>query len=122
MPVLIVEHSEDLGQDWAGHLAQFDRRAILTPDTAGGFDTIGTRRVTLVVIDLTQNVGAAMALADYTAVRQPWAPVIFITPGNPWTDGDLLIHARNACAILGRDTPPGDLAAMIARHAAKEPT
>lgn len=118
VPVLIVEQSEDLGRSWAGHLAQFGCRTLLTSDSSAAFEMIGRSRVTLVVIDLAPDVVTAMALADYTAVRQPWAPVIFITPGIPWTDRDLLIHARNACAVFGRDTPPADLAAMVARHAA----
>ena len=122
MPVLIVENSKDLSLSWAGHLAQFDLPIILVPELAAAFEVIGRCRVTLLVLDVAWDFETALALADYTAVRQPWAPVIFITPGIPWADGDLLIHARNACAILGRDTPPQDLAAMVARHAATEPT
>ena len=117
VPVLIIQSSKSLGFSWAGHLAQFELPIILVTDSAAGFDVIAGCRVTLVVIDIDADVGSAVALADYTAVRQPGVPVVFVTPGIPWTGPDLLIHAPNACGVFGRDTSPKDLATMIARHA-----
>lgn len=116
--VLIIEHIKELGLNWAGQLAQFELPIILASDLSAGFSIIRRCPVKLVVIDLDHDVGSAMALADYVAVRQSGTPVIFITPGIPWVDRDLLIHAPNACAVFGRETPPEDLAAMVARHAA----
>lgn len=117
VPVLIFHSKLALGSDWAVHLARLGLHAVVTDDPNVAFAMPATGQLALAVIDLGADPATGFALSDYAAIRQPRTRVMLVTPRLPWADARLLIHVRNACALVGQDTPPEDLAAMACYHA-----
>ncbi|MCB5200157.1 hypothetical protein SAMN05428995_101853 [Loktanella sp. DSM 29012] len=112
---LIVEPDADLGQLWARHLEHLDIDVVLTATApaavtaleAGGFDVI--------VINLEQDNGSALAVADVASLRHPRANVVFVTSGRFFSDGSIFAFSGNARMMVQSTTPPDDLA-QIVRH------
>ena len=117
--VLIVESQPDLGTLWQKHLERQDMvvHRVTTQDDAIEF--LGSNDVNIIVLDLVLENGAALAVSDYAQYRQPDARVIFVTNTSFFSDGSIFAHAGNARAFVPSDTPPDDLAAMIAHYGAE---
>jgi hypothetical protein len=43
--------------------------------------------------------------------------VIFVTGSRFFSDGSIFAFAANACASIGRDTAPSDIATLVEYHA-----
>lgn len=117
--VLIVESRSELGILWQNHL---ERQEMIvhragTQDEATTF--LRDNEVDIIVLDLVLDDGAALAVSDFAAYRQPEARVIFVTNTTFFSDGSIFAHAGNARAFLPSDTPPDDLAAMIEHYGAE---
>ena len=69
-----------------------------------------------IVLDLMLDDGSAFAIADFANYRRPDARIIFVTRSTFFSDGSLFTHIPNAAAILQEQTPPTDLAAIVAYH------
>lgn len=74
----------------------------------------------IIIQDLVLDQGSALAIADYANYRQPEARVIFVTNTSFFSDGSIFAHSANARAFVQSNTPPEDLAAMVAHYSAED--
>ena len=119
MRVLIVESSADLSGVWARHLERQGAEVFVLADAA--IDWLRTATVDVVVANLIQTSGSALALADVTALRSPGTSVVFVTDTSFFSDGSIFSITSNARALLQSDTKPEDLAEMVLHYASAPP-
>lgn len=114
--VLIVESVPELASVWRAHLL---RQGMQVATAAGQEDAIkhlATQETDIIILDLVIEEGAALAISDYANYRQPEARVIFVTNTSFFSDGSIFAHSANARAFVQSNTPPEDLAAMVAHY------
>ncbi|SIO31853.1 response regulator transcription factor [Vannielia litorea] len=116
MKVLIVEGDEALGAAWARHLEREGCRVTVVAGQQGAIDVLRHRAVQVIVMNLVLREGSALAVADFASYKHPETKVIFVTDTGFFSDGSIFAIAPNACAYLPMQTPPDDLAAMVAYH------
>jgi len=75
-----------------------------------------TASADVIVLDLLLAEGSAFAVADFASYRQPKAKIVFVTRSSFFSDGSLFSHIPNTAAVLQEQTPPTDLAAIVAYH------
>lgn len=117
--VLIVESVPELANVWQRHL---ERQGMVVAHAYGQEDAIAhlsEHETDIIIQDLVINEGAALAIADYANYRQPAARVIFVTNTSFFSDGSIFAHSANARAFVQSNTPPEDLAAMVAHYGAE---
>ena len=117
MRILIVESNTDLSDIWAGHLQRQGAEVVILPDADKAIEWLRTETVDVVVANLIQRAGSALALADVIAWRSPDTSVVFVTDTTFFSDGSIFAHAQNACAYVPSGTKPEDLAAMVEHYA-----
>ena len=118
MQVLIVQSSHELGLLWKRHIEWQRYEVALVHGQMEATEFLREREVQVMILDLVLSEGSALAVADFASYRWPGARVIFVTNTTFFSDGSIFNHASNACAFLQSETPPEDLAAMVAYHGA----
>lgn len=120
--VLIVESVPELALVWQRHL---ERQGMVVARASGQEDAIAhlaEHETDIIIQDLVIDEGAALAISDYANYRQPAARVIFVTNTTFFSDGSIFAHSANARAFVQSNTPPEDLAAMVAHYGAEVST
>lgn len=118
MTVLIVEPNAALAAIWGAHLQRCGWSVELAANQREAIGFLREDGVSLVVLDLDLGEDSAFAVADYAAYRHPDLKIVFVTARSFFSDGSIFNHAANACAYVGVETPPEDLAAMVEHYAA----
>jgi len=113
MNVLIVESDPNLAWIWTRHLERQGAKVQTAPSADAAVDRLGVDPVDVIVLNLILEGGGAFAVADFASYRRPDAKVIFVTNSSFFSDGSIFHHIPNACAFVGTDTAPEDLAAMV---------
>lgn len=117
--VLIVESVAELAGVWQGHL---ERQGMSVTNVAGqekAIEHLSENETDILILDLVIEEGCALAISDYANYRQPDARVIFVTNTSFFSDGSIFAHSANARAFVQSNTPPEDLAAMVAHYGAE---
>ena len=117
--VLIVESVAELATVWERHLV---RQGMQVKSVAGQTDAIeylSETEVDIIILDLLIEDGSALAISDYANYRYPSARVIFVNNTSFFSDGSIFAHSANARAFVQSNTPPEDLAAMVAHYGAE---
>lgn len=118
--VLIVESVPELAALWKRHL---ERLGMLVTSVSGQEDAIAhlsKYNTDIIIQDLVIEEGSALAISDYANYRQPMARVVFVTNTSFFSDGSIFAHSANARAFVQSNTPPEDLAAMVAHYGAEK--
>lgn len=118
MRVLIVQSAPGLRALWKRHLERSGMSVTSVGSQDEATEQIGRIAPDIIILDLVLTSGSALAVADYANYRCPSAQVIFVTNTSFFSDGSIFSHATNARAFVQRETPPEDLAAMVAHYAA----
>ena len=121
MRVLIVEHQDGLADLWRRHLQRAGAQVQIAVDSERAIRVLNHESIDVLVINLSLEEGAALAISDYAAYRRPDAKVIFVTSKTFFSDGLIFEHATNAAVMLPEDTPPADLAAVVEHYASGMP-
>lgn len=116
MRVLIVQSAPALCNLWQRHLERCGMQVVTAHSQDDAIERIGVMAPAIIILDLVLAEGSALAVADYANYRCPGAQVIFVTNTNFFSDGSIFSHAANARAFVQRETPPEDLAAMVAHY------
>lgn len=118
MDVLLGVGDPDLGRVWAHHLADLGVRVTEATGEAEAIRALRRRSFAVLLLDLGLPGGGALAVASYAALFRPEARAVFVTRAHPLADGRIFALAANARAVLNADAPPGDIALVVAHHAA----
>lgn len=121
MKVLIVESTPELGALWARHLERQGMEVTLATSADRAVFLIAEHAFDAIILDLVLTDGSALAVADYAQYRRPGIGVVFVTDTTFFSDGSIFNLTPNARALVGKETPPGDLAAMVAHYARPRP-
>lgn len=116
MVVLIVASNPALSVIWARHVERQGRRVVLVHSQDAAVAYMAEHSVDVIVLDLMLEDGAALAVADYASYRHPQSAIVFVTNSTFFSDGSIFNHIPNAAAFVEEQTPPGDLAAIVAYH------
>ena len=122
MRILIVESNADLAAIWGRHLERQGAEVAILSDADDAIEWLRVERVDVVVANLIQEKGSALALADVIALRDPETSVVFVTDTSFFSDGSIFSVTSNARALLQADTNPEDLAAMVVHYASASST
>ena len=122
MNVLIVQSCRDLGGIWQNHLRRQGMDVDLAMGQREAIAQMIAHEPAIIVLDLLLAQGCALAVADFASYRFPDARIIFVTNTTFFSDGSIFSHSPNACAFLQSQTPPEDLAAMVAHFGARTGT
>lgn len=117
MQVLIVERQDSLAELWSRHLQRLGAEVLVGHDSERAIRALNQHPIDVLVINLSLDEDAALAISDYAAYRRPEAKVIFVTSKTFFSDGSIFQHAANAAVMLPQDTPPADLAAVVEHYA-----
>jgi DNA-binding NtrC family response regulator len=118
--VLIVESVKELATVWERHLVRQGMQVKSVLDQESAIDYLSHNEVDIIILDLVIEDGAALAISDYANYRYPSARVIFVTNTSFFSDGSIFAHSANARAFVQSNTPPEDLAAMVAHYGAEK--
>lgn len=116
MVVLIVASNPALSVVWARHIERQGHRVVLVHSQDAAVAYMSEHAVDVIVLDLMLEDGAALAVADYASYRHPNSAIVFVTNSTFFSDGSIFNHIPNAAAFVEEQTPPGDLAAIVAYH------
>ncbi|HEY9040216.1 MAG TPA: hypothetical protein VIN05_14885 [Roseovarius sp.] len=116
MNVLIVESDPDLGQLWQRHMVRQGLDTRLESGQTPAISALQTGQFDVIVLDLVLQHGSALAVADYASYRHPEAQIVFVNSTSFFSDGSIFALCANARAFVQTDTPPEDLAAMVAHY------
>lgn len=116
--VLIVESRPELAALWMRHLERSGMEVTAVTRQEEAIAHLSNKTVDIIILDLVIDNGSALAISDYANYRQPDARVIFVTNTSFFSDGSIFAHSANARAFVQSDTPPEDLAAMVAHYSA----
>ncbi len=117
--VLIVESLPELAAVWQRHLERQGMECAYAASQQEAITHLSECTVDIIILDLVIENGSALAIADYANYRQPNARVIFVTNTSFFSDGSIFAHSANARAFVQTNTPPEDLAAMVAHYGAE---
>lgn len=117
MRVLIVEQNPDRGWLWCSHIERQGATVDLVAGQSGAVEHIRATPPDVIVLNLELAEGSAFAIADYASFCRPSTKIIFVTSTTFFADGSIFSHCANACAYLRAETPPEDLAVMVAHYA-----
>lgn len=116
MKALIVESRRELAELWIKHIERQGISAVHARGQAEAAARLHEEPYDILVIDLVLDEGSALAIADFASYRRPDARVVFVTSTAFFSDGSIFHHAANACAYVQADSPPEDLAAIVAHY------
>lgn len=114
--ILIVAGNLQLAQIWARHLERQHQEVLVTTKLSEAIEIIRENPVQVAVLDLMLENSAAFSVADYVSYRRPKSKIVFVTRTSFFSDGSLFNHVPNTAAIVQEDTPPSDLAEIVAYH------
>ena len=114
--ILIVATNPHLSRIWARHLKRQGEEVIVRRSQEEAVSYLTSGEAEVIVLDLMLENGSAFAIADYASYRRPKARIVFVTRDTFFSDGSLFTHIPNTAAILQEQTPPTDLAAIVAYH------
>lgn len=114
--ILIVASNASLSEIWARHLERQGQDVCIVHAQAEAIDFLREGQADVIVLDLMLEEGSAFAIADFANYRQPNARIVFVTRSTFFSDGSLFTHIPNTAAVLQEQTPPNDLAAIVAYH------
>lgn len=114
--VLIVESTPELADVWKRHLVRQGMDVTCVQEQAQAIAHLSNETVDTIILDLVIADGSALAISDYANYRQPSAQVVFVTNTSFFSDGSIFAHSANARAFVQSETPPEDLAAMVAYY------
>ncbi|KEJ90984.1 response regulator [Sulfitobacter donghicola] len=117
--VLIVESVPELAIVWQNHLLRQGMSATYVTSQEDAIAHLTAHKTDILILDLVVEEGSALAISDYANYRQPDAQVIFVTNTSFFSDGSIFAHSANARAFIQSNTPPEDLAAMVAHYGAE---
>lgn len=117
--VLIVESVPELARVWQRHLERQGMVVACARGQEAAIAHLSEHETDIIIQDLVIDEGAALAISDYANYRQPAARVIFVTNTTFFSDGSIFAHSANARAFVQSNTPPEDLAAMVAYYGAE---
>lgn len=117
--VLIVESVPELATVWQKHLVRQGMTVTSVMGQEQAIAHLSEHDTDIIILDLVIEEGSALAISDYANYRQPEARVIFVTNTSFFSDGSIFAHSANARAFLQSNTPPEDLAAMVAHYGAE---
>ncbi|WP_425041081.1 hypothetical protein [Primorskyibacter sp. S187A] len=117
MDVLIVVSNRHLGALWSRHLERIGATVSLANSQEDAVHVLQESAKDVIILELTLEDGAALAVSDFASYRRPEAKVIFISNGRFFSDGSIFHHCANACAVVPSATRPEDLAALAEHHA-----
>ncbi|KEJ95091.1 response regulator [Pseudosulfitobacter pseudonitzschiae] len=121
MNVLIVESEPALADLWRKHLERSGMAVRVATTQEDAIRQIVEDEPGIIILDLVQVEGSALAVSDFASYRCPQAQVIFVTNTSFFSDGSIFAHAQNACAFVQSGTPPEDLAAMVEHYCRRRP-
>lgn len=121
MNVLIVESEPALADLWRKHLERSGMAVRVATTQEDAIRQIVEDEPGIIILDLVQVEGSALAVSDFASYRCPQAQVIFVTNTSFFSDGSIFAHAQNACAFVQSGTPPEDLAAMVEHYCLRRP-
>lgn len=116
MQVLIVQSNVALGDIWRRHLERQGARVALALTADDALALLENETFHVIVLDLVLEHGNALTVADIASFRQPQANVIFVTDTSFFSDGSIFNHSANARMMLRKETPPDELAAVVAHY------
>ncbi|MBT8426262.1 MAG: response regulator [Silicimonas sp.] len=114
--ILIVSSNRNLARIWAKHLERQGNAVMVRTSASDAVDYARMNVIEVVVLDLMLEKCSAFSVADYISYRHPHARVVFVTRTSFFSDGSLFRHVPNTAAIVQEDTPPSDLAEIVAYH------
>lgn len=114
--ILIVASNPDLSRIWGRHLKRHGQDVEILSSQKEAVDYLYENSAEVIVLDLMLTNGSAIAIADFASYRRPDARIVFVTNNTFFSDGSLFTHIPNTAAILQEQTPPNDLAAIVAYH------
>jgi CheY-like chemotaxis protein len=114
--ILIVAGNLDLACVWARHLKRQKQTVKSVESVQEAVDFLRNNIVQVIVLDLMLDRAGAFSVADYASYRQPFTRIVFVTRKTFFSDGSLFQHIPNTAAILQEDSPPSDLAEIVAYH------
>ncbi|UWR22881.1 response regulator [Sulfitobacter sp. S190] len=114
--VLIVESVPELAVLWRNHLARKGMTVTIARGQHDATSFISENPVDIIILDLVLDEGSALAISDFANYRRPDTRVIFVTNTTFFSDGSIFAHSANARAFVQSNTPPEDLAAMVAHY------
>ena len=117
MSVLIIENDPRLGNLWRRHIERQGQFCDTSESQPDAIARLQAKRFSVVILNLALEAGSSMAVADYVAYRFPETKLILVTSNGFFSDGSIFNVISNACAIVGAETPPDDLAALTYYHA-----
>lgn len=114
--ILIVGSKPCLSSIWAAHLRRQGQNTMVLETQDEAVSYLRTASADVIVLDLMLEDGSAFAIADFASYRRPEAKIVFVTRSSFFSDGSLFTHIPNTAAVLQEQTPPTDLAAIVAYH------
>ena len=114
--LLIFESNPDLSRIWGRHLERQGQDVTIIESQDEAVDYLYEHTAEVIVLDLMLKEGSAIAIADFASYRRPDARIVFVTNNTFFADGSLFTHIPNTAAVLEEQTPPTDLAAIVAYH------
>ena len=117
MRVLIVEQNRDLAALWKGHLDRLGAEVDMLHSVNAAEEAVNSTNYNAVVLDLAEAQAGCFELADVIAYRWPDTRIVFVTGSTFFSDGSLFGYVSNAAAMVPREAPPEDLAAVVEHHA-----
>ena len=114
--ILIVASNPDLSGVWARHIERHGESAVVVSSQREAVDYLRDDSADVIVLDVMLKDGSPFAVADFASYRHPDARIVFVTRSTFFADGSLFNHIPNTAAVLQEQTPPNDLAAIVAYH------
>lgn len=118
MRVLIVESDPELAAAWASHVEGLGGAVRQTASQSDAVRALQTCAFDVLLLDLDLAEGSAFAIADYASYRCPAARVVFVTRRAVFSDGSIFRLVPNASVMMGAQSPPSDIAAVVEHCAA----
>ena len=118
MNILIVESNADLALLWAAPLRANGCHVAIARGQREAVDHLRLHQTDVIVLDLTLDEGAALAVSDFAQYRQPQTRILAVTRDRFFSDGSIFEHIGNARALLPRSMSPGDISAVVEHYAA----
>ncbi len=116
MRVLIVESNPDLAEVWKRHLERLRCTVSIAGTQARAIAHLQRDAPNVIVLNLLLEEGSALAVADFASYRHPASKVVFVTRSSFFSDGSIFSIVPNACGFFPEQTPPEDLAEIVAHY------
>ncbi len=114
--ILIVAGKPELTAIWARHLERQGLDVTVRNGQSDAVEWLHDNKAEVVLLDLMLESGSAIAVADFVSYLHPETRVVFTTRDRFFSDGSIFNHIPNTAAVLQEQTPPNDLAEIVAYH------